>query len=76
MWLISEFRVPAGAYGHAVAAPLVAFLYWSFGLLTGLRQRSLPDHAGALSAAGWILEDHRCHLGGLLISQLWRRSQE
>jgi hypothetical protein len=76
VWLVSEFAVPPTVFGRAVAGPLVAALYRAFGLLTKLRQRSLPDHARALSGSGWELAKQRSHLGGLLVSQLWQFRQE
>lgn len=74
IWIVSDFAVPATLYGRLVAAPLVALLYLAFRLLTGLPTQSLPDHAGALNAAGWTLESKQERLGGLLVSQLWRRT--
>jgi trans-aconitate methyltransferase len=75
LWLVSEFAVPPTHYGRTIAAPLVAFLYRAFRLITNLRLKSLPDHSQALAAAGWtlrILQAQHTHLNGLLISQLWQ----
>ncbi len=71
-WIVSEFAHPGGLYGKLIAAPVIWFLYRAFGLLTGLRIRSLPDHAAALREAGFTLETRRTLLGGLLIAELWR----
>jgi hypothetical protein len=71
LWIVSEFAVPPGWFGRFIALPLVSTLYFSFGLLTGLEVRSLPDHAAALRQAGFRLLDHRSRLGGLLIAQRW-----
>jgi hypothetical protein len=71
LWVVSEFAIPGGWFGRLVARPLVAILYGSFGLLTGLTVRSLPDHASALSRAGFSLKERRTRLGGLLIAELW-----
>jgi len=71
-WLISEFAVPAGWHGRFIASSLIRTLYWSFGLLTGLKVRALPDYRSALRRAGFELV-HECPwLGGLLISELWQ----
>jgi SAM-dependent methyltransferase len=70
-WVVSEFFVPQGWYGRVVAAPVVAGLYFGFGRLTGLAVRSLPDHPGALRAAGFGLGKRRERLGGLLASEIW-----
>jgi SAM-dependent methyltransferase len=71
-WLIAEFDLPQSRFGRCIAGPLVGFLYWAFGVLTGLKVRRLPDHRAALAEAGWVLEKRRTWLGGLLISELWR----
>jgi len=72
-WVVSDFAVPATPFGLLVARPLVWCLYLAFRWLTGLRQRSLPDHARALAGAGWTLGAEDRQLGGLLVSQLWQR---
>jgi len=74
LWLISDFAIPPGLFGRIVAAPIVAILYQSFALLTGLRIRQLPHHTAALKAAGWTLISEVPRLRGLLISQLWQRN--
>lgn len=74
VWLVSEFRVPAGWFGHIVARPLIRFLYWSFGLLTGLKVRCLPDHDKELAGAGFALKREHHSLCGLLVSQIWESS--
>ena len=71
-WLISDFAIPPTRFGHLLAAPLIAFLYASFRLLTGLHLAHLPDHQSAIEKSGWTLQSHHSHLNGLLISQLWR----
>jgi SAM-dependent methyltransferase len=71
LWVVSEFAIPPGWPGRFIARPLVASLYLSFGLLTGLAIRSLPDHASALRQAGFTLLEHRSRLAGLLIAELW-----
>jgi trans-aconitate methyltransferase len=71
IWVISEFAVPRSRFGRLVARRLVAALYRAFGLLTGLRVRSLPDYANALAAAGFRLETRRTWLAGLLTSEIW-----
>lgn len=72
VWVISEFAIPHGWFGRLFARPLVSSLYRAFGLLTGLRQRRLPDHASALRAAGFELVRRRTWFFGLLVSELWQ----
>ena len=71
LWIVSEFAVPPGWFGRFVARPLVTSLYFTFGLLTGLEVRTLPDHASALGRAGFALVERRSRLGGLLIAEQW-----
>jgi SAM-dependent methyltransferase len=74
LWLVSEFAVPRSWFGRAVARPVVAALYWAFGWMTGLKVRTLPDHASAMRAAGFTIKMRRTWLGGLLASELWSLS--
>jgi cyclopropane fatty-acyl-phospholipid synthase-like methyltransferase len=71
LWVVSEFAIPAGWRGRLIARPLVASLYFAFGLLTGLAVRTLPDHQDALRRAGFKLVERQSRLGGLLIAELW-----
>ena len=71
-WVISEFVIPESWFGRLVARPVVAALYHSFGLLTGLTVRSLPNHRSALALAGFTLARQKTWLGGLLVSELWQ----
>jgi SAM-dependent methyltransferase len=70
-WIVSDFSVPEGWYGRLVARPAIAFLYLAFGLLTGLAIRKLPDHAAAMTNAGFTLKRRRGRLHDLLISEIW-----
>ncbi len=71
LWLVSEFAIPRGWYGRLVARPLIASLYYAFGLLTDLKTRALPNHRSALRQSGFKLIEERRQLGGLLVSELW-----
>jgi hypothetical protein len=75
LWIVSEFAVPPGWFGRFIALPLVKTLYFSFGLLTGLQIRALPDHSAALRQTGYSLLDRRNRLGGLLIAEKWSVSR-
>jgi hypothetical protein len=72
-WVVSEFAIPAGWFGRRVAQPLVKSLYLAFRMLTGLRVGRLPRHRDALSSAGFVLDQERPSLGGLLVSEVWVR---
>lgn len=71
-WVISEFAVPESRYGRLFAQPLISALYLTFGLLTGLMVRRLPQYRNALSQAGFVLIKERKRLKGLLVSEVWR----
>lgn len=71
-WVVSDFAVPEGFAGRLVGRVLVGFLYCAFGVLTGLRIRKLPDHTAALRSTGFVLEERREMLLGLLFSEVWR----
>lgn len=74
IWVVSEFAIPPNLYGRALARPLIRALYLAFALLTKLRVRKLPDHHTALIGSGWCLLEQRQSLGGLLVSQMYRRA--
>jgi hypothetical protein len=56
---------------HWPARGVVRLLYLAFQLLTGLRVTKLPNHASALTAAGFTRIAQRLSVGGLLTSELW-----
>jgi SAM-dependent methyltransferase len=73
IWIVSDFAIPRRAPARQIAALVVRGLYLAFGLLTGLATRRLPDHGRVMQEAGWLLEDRKKLLFGLLVSECWRR---
>jgi SAM-dependent methyltransferase len=73
LWVVSDFAIPRQRPARLLGMLIVRSLYLAFGLLTGLRARRLPDHARVMCEAGWMLEDRRELLLGLLVSERWRR---
>jgi SAM-dependent methyltransferase len=73
LWVVSDFAIPRRRPARLLGTWIVRGLYLAFGLLTGLRTRHLPDHARGMRDAGWMLEDRRELLSGLLLSERWRR---
>lgn len=73
-WVVSEFAEPQGKAASLAGRGVIAALYGAFGLLTGLRVRSLPDHGAALGALGFRVLMEQPWLGGLLLSQFWQYS--
>jgi hypothetical protein len=70
-WVISEFAIPRNAFAAWLAGGVIGLLYRAFGVLTGLRVRTLPDYATALRRRGLTLGQDRRYLAGLLCSQVW-----
>lgn len=70
-WVISEFAIPRDPVASYLARGLIGLLYRAFGLLTGLRVRTLPDYATSLVRRGLVLSQDRHFLAGLLCSQIW-----
>ena len=73
IWVVSDFAIPKHPAVRVFGIAIIRSLYFAFGLLTGLKTRRLPDHARVMRDAGWVLDDERRLLFGLLISQRWRR---
>jgi SAM-dependent methyltransferase len=71
LWLISDFRIPAGAM-HLPARLFIRALYFAFRLLTGLRTTHLPDHVTPLTRAGLTQISQQHRLAGLLTTELWQ----
>ncbi len=71
LWLVSEFAIPRGP-AAIPAKSIIAALYAAFGLLTGLRTRTLPDYASALTHTGFAVAQRKMFLGGLLVSEVWK----
>lgn len=74
LWIVSDFAIPRRNPARLLGRWIVRGLYLAFGLLTGLRTRRLPDHASVMREGGWMLEDRRESLWGLLVSERWRRT--
>ncbi|MFZ0662847.1 MAG: class I SAM-dependent methyltransferase [Acidobacteriaceae bacterium] len=74
LWIVSEFAIPPGRAALPARA-VVNSLYLAFRILTGLRTRTLPDHAAALTQNGLSLRHQQPFLAGLVISQQWQLTQ-
>jgi SAM-dependent methyltransferase len=73
LWVVSDFAIPGRPAARLAGVLIVRSLYLAFALLTGLKARRLPDHGRVMREAGWILEERRESLLGLLISESWHR---
>ncbi len=72
LWLLSDFRIPSG-HLQLPARIFVRLLYLAFRLLTGLRTTRLPDHSGALTAAGLTPIARHTPMFGVLLTEIWQR---
>ncbi|AXC14359.1 biosynthesis of ubiquinone [Acidisarcina polymorpha] len=72
IWLVSEFALPAEGLMKWPSRLIVASLYRAFGLLTGLKVRTLPNYAALLDQAGLSRIAGKRYLKGLLVSELWK----
>jgi SAM-dependent methyltransferase len=70
LWLVSDFRIPKGPIRWP-AHTLVRLLYLAFRILTGLSIHALPNHAAALTAAGFHRKARHLSLAGLLTTEIW-----
>jgi ubiquinone/menaquinone biosynthesis C-methylase UbiE len=75
LWLISDFRIPAGPM-RLPAQLLVRSLYLAFRILTGLRTTQLPGHATPLTANHFVQIDEHRSLAGILTTQLWQLTSQ
>lgn len=73
LWLVSDFRIPAGPLRWP-AWLYIRALYFAFRALTGLRVTRLPDHEAALERCGFTLVASQRRMFGILTSELWRRT--
>jgi len=71
VWLVSEFAISERLLTGYLSRTAVGILYWVFGLVTGLKVRSVPDYGKLLERAGFQLRQHKNHIGGLLRSEMW-----
>lgn len=72
VWIISDFKPTKHLWGRLI----VALLYKSFRLLTGLNANHLTPYEPHLKIAGFQLTASRKHLSGLLASEIWQRNPQ
>ena len=70
-WVVSEFAIPRNPFAGCLARGIISLLYRAFGLLAGLRVRTLPEYATSLLRRGLVPSHDRRFLAGLLCSQVW-----
>ncbi|HVJ08628.1 MAG TPA: class I SAM-dependent methyltransferase [Acidisarcina sp.] len=75
LWALSDFAIPPGPIAAVCGRLLVAGLYRSFGLLTGLRTRTLPEYRGLFEDNGFTLCQRKTWLRGLLAGEVWRLTE-
>ena len=73
--LVSEFHIPSDTrIGNWRARFTIGFLYSVFGLLTGLKIRTLADHKTELTANGFNMEEAVFLSQKTLVSQVFRKT--
>jgi SAM-dependent methyltransferase len=73
LWLVSDFRIPAGALRWP-AWIYIRALYFVFRILTGLRTTRLPNHPAVLERHGFTLVARQRRMFGILTSEVWQRT--
>ena len=72
LWLLSDFRIPAGL-ARLPARLLVRALYIAFRILTNLRTTPSPTTTTPLQQSGLTCIAYHHRLSGILTTELWRR---
>jgi ubiquinone/menaquinone biosynthesis C-methylase UbiE len=75
LWVVSDFRVPEGVLRWPARA-MIRALYFAFGVLAGLKTNRLPDYGAVFNAVGLRRIEEKTLLGGILMTELWRRSDQ
>lgn len=73
-WLLADFRIPANGFARWRARVWLAVMYRFFRFTARIEANDLVDPAPFLHSAGFALASQHLFRGGLLKSQLWRRS--
>jgi len=76
IWLISEFAIPQTGWRRVHAQIWIATMYRFFQIATGLRTTALPPIENLLREAGMQRIAQKKARAGLIVSELWRHSNE
>jgi SAM-dependent methyltransferase len=74
--LVSEFGLPPAGFRRLAARALISTMYLLFRIATGLKVKRLPDYRAVLEENGFRINRRRVSAGGLLVSELWERTNE
>lgn len=72
-WLLADFQIAPSGPARWRSRLIVAMLYRFFGIVTGLKARSLVQPDAQINQAGFRLHLRNPHEWGLLKSEWWRR---
>lgn len=72
VWLITDFRKPAGFWRGLHAGLWLRVMYFFFRIFTKLEVRQLPEHRGILRKHGLHLLAEEASMGQLVCSELWQ----
>jgi len=73
IWIVSDFKQASSGWRKIYTRVWLAVMYLFFGFMTGLKTRSLPDHAPALLLAGFSKRNEQLSSFGLIASEWWQR---
>jgi SAM-dependent methyltransferase len=73
IWLLADFRIPAGGFARWRAGLWLAAMYRFFRVAAGIEATALVDPSPFLCAAGFTLARQKLLRLGLVKSELWRK---
>jgi cyclopropane fatty-acyl-phospholipid synthase-like methyltransferase len=73
-WLVTDFRIPKHRLWSSICQAAIWIMYRFFHCTTGLDTSRLAGFSGVLAAAGFKCVHSASFAGGLVISEIWRRS--
>jgi ubiquinone/menaquinone biosynthesis C-methylase UbiE len=76
LWLFTDFNHPKQKGSRIFSSFLIGLLYFFFGAVTGVKNRSLPDFASAFSTLRFDAKKEKYFLGGVLVSRIYQRSDK
>jgi hypothetical protein len=76
IWVVSDFAVPEKGWRRLAARIVIRGLYFAFSFLTRLRVHQIPNYAKAFEDNRFRLVDNADFLGGLLVTEVWKRRSD
>jgi ubiquinone/menaquinone biosynthesis C-methylase UbiE len=73
-WLLADFCIPAGGFARFRTDIWLNMMYRFFRLTSGIKASELADPSPFLRAAGFALTTQQLLRGGMVKSELWRKT--